>query len=192
MEKEALFLFLSESPEGQMVKKLTALIDGEGVDVDVLFGFSSSSRKEVAFRAAWMLEYIYTNNPDKFSGYVNVLISLLPEQKNPSVMRHFAKIISMMTSNKAVLKIKAQLDKQDLNPLIDVLFSWLIDEDVLVATKVHCMQSLANLSDRYDWIKPELLETIDHFTEIESIAFFARAKQIKKQLAKKPAGKRKE
>ncbi|MNR45986.1 hypothetical protein D3C85_1648950 [compost metagenome] len=64
------------------------------------------------------------------------------------------------------------------------MFSWLIDENVLVATKVHAMQALANLVPRYTWVKEELLETIAHLEDLETIAFFGRAKQIKKALKK--------
>jgi hypothetical protein len=97
-------------------------------------------------------------------------------------MRHYAKIIALITDRKANDVYKERAATIDFEPIINVLFTWLVDTEVLVATKVHCMQTLANLAPRYDWIKDELLETIDHLVDIESIAFFGRAKQIRKQL----------
>ena len=110
-------------------------------------------------------------------------LKLFPKQKNPSAMRHYAKIVSILTDRKSSL-YKEVLSRAKLDPLIETLFTWLIDEQVLVATKVHCMQALANLVSERAWIKNELLDTIDHLVGVESIAFFARAKMVKKTLKK--------
>lgn len=140
-------------------------------------------KKETAFRAAWMLEYIFTNY-QCIGDYLDDFLHLFAEQKNQSCMRHYGKIAAYVTSNKAMGLHPGQLEQTDFEPLIDVLFGWLIDEKVLVAAKVHCMQTLANLAPRYTWIKDELLETIAHLEDLESIAFFGRAKQVKKALHK--------
>ena len=99
-------------------------------------------------------------------------------------MRHYTKIIALLTSKKADPVYKELAKAIDFEPVIEVLFTWLIDTEMLVATKVHCMQALANLVPRYDWIKDDLVQTIDYLTDKESIAFFARAKMVKKQLMK--------
>lgn len=165
-----------------MVADCTAIIAHNGLEIDVLLDISFHKKKEIAFRAAWMLEYIMTHNPVHFCGYAGKLLSLLPLQKNPSAMRHYSKIIALMTGKKAHTLYKDLVKQTDFEPVIEVLFSWLVDPEVLVATKVHCMQALANLAPRYDWINEELIATIDYLKDIESYAFFARAKMVKKQL----------
>lgn len=184
MNKEELVAKLGSSMEFQMVATLTDVIETDDIKVADLLDISFYKKKEVAFRAAWMLEYLMTNKPESFVSYIPNLISLLPKQNNPSAMRHYAKIIALFTDRKAIEIYKGKAMEIDFEPVIDVLFTWLVDTEVLVATKVHCMQTLANLAPRYDWIKDELLETIDHLVDIESIAFFARARQIRKQLKK--------
>ena len=188
MDKEELIARLDTPMKFQMVASSTAIIEDHDLDISDLFDVSFHKKREIAFRAAWMLEYIMTNKPASFSDYVGRLLELLPKQKNPSAMRHYAKIVSLMTDRKAN-QIYQNIGKQtDFEPVIEVLFTWLVDPEMLVATKVHCMQALANLVPRYDWIKEDLLETVDYLMGIESIAFFARAKMVKKQL-KKGVGK---
>ncbi|ETZ20704.1 hypothetical protein [Pedobacter sp. V48] len=184
VNKEELITRLSTSMEFQMVSNLTGIIESNDLKIADLLDISFHKKKEVAFRAAWMLEYLMTHKPDLFVGYMPELISLLAKQKNPSAMRHYAKIIALLTDRKAHNVYKDKAATTDFEPVIDILFTWLVDTEVLVATKVHCMQTLANLSPRYDWIKDELLETIDYLVDIESVAFFGRAKQIRRQLKK--------
>lgn len=167
-----------------MVSVCTALIEDFDLSLDDLLDISFYKKKEVAFRAAWMLEYIMTHSPADFLPHVPRLLQLLPAQKNHSSMRHYTKIISLLTDRKANPLFQQFSKDFDFEATIEVLFTWLVEPDMLVATKVHCMQSLANLATRYDWIKDDLLATIDHLADIESIAFFARSKQVRKQLKK--------
>ncbi|WP_214228282.1 hypothetical protein [Pedobacter sp. B4-66] len=186
MNKEELIARLGASMEFQMVANLTSIVESNDVKVVDLLAISFHKKREVAFRSAWMLEYFTTHKPDLFIEHISELMSLLDKQKNPSAMRHYAKIIALITDRKANDIYKEKVAAIDFEPIIDVLFTWLVDTEVLVATKVHCMQTLANLALRYDWIKDELLETIDHLVDIESVAFFGRAKQIRKQLKRIP------
>lgn len=167
-----------------MVGNITAIIESHKLDVADLLDISFNRKKEVAFRAAWILEHLMTKQPVQFGGHVPAFLALLPRQSNPSAMRHYAKIVALMTDRKADPVYKALMGQLDFDPVIEVLFTWLVDPETLVATKVHCMQALANLVPRYGWIMEELQETIEHLTGIESYAFFARAKMVKKQLKK--------
>lgn len=169
-----------------MVANSTAIIESSDLDVEDLLAISFHKKKEVAFRAAWMLEYFVTHKPVHFSKHLDSLLALLPKQKNASAMRHYTKIVALITDKKAHQIYIDQVKQTDFEPVIEVLFTWLVDPEMLVATKVHCMQSLANLTPRYDWIKEELLETMNYLMGTESIAFFARAKMVKKQLKKVP------
>jgi hypothetical protein len=184
LDKEELTARLDAPMKFQMVANSTAIIESNNLNINDLLEISFHKKKEIAFRAAWMLEYIMTHKPDQFSPYICKLLDLLPTLKNPSAMRHYAKIVALMTDRKANQIYEKRIQELDFEPVIAVLFTWLVDPKTLVAAKVHCMQSLANLVPRYNWIKEELMETIDHLMGIESIAFFARAKMVKKQLSK--------
>ncbi len=174
MTKEELLYTIKSGMTKEKVVVLSALASRVNFPLNELINLAFEEKKEVAFRLAWILEHIFVEEPEKLNPHFAYFIERFPGQKNPSVMRHFAKIIALATSPKAI----------DLEPLVETLFSWLIDEGVPVAVKVHCMQALANLTVSYDWIKEELLETIKHLKETESYAFFARTKQIEKDLNK--------
>ncbi|WP_316823493.1 hypothetical protein [Pedobacter gandavensis] len=191
MTKEELTSRLGASMGAQMVKVISGIADTRNLyhnsendfSIKDVIELTFHPRKDLAFRAAWLLEYIFLNYyclgdhlEDFLSGYA--------AQKHPGPMRHYGKILAFLTGKQAKGLHPGQLEKIDFEPLIGLMFDWLIDEKVLVATKVHAMQALANLASRYPWIKEELLATIAHLEDLESIAFFGRAKQIRKQLKK--------
>jgi hypothetical protein len=184
VDQEELIARLDAPVNFQMVTHLTAILENHNPGIDMLLQISFHKRKEVAFRAAWMLEYIMTNSPVVFSPYLTRFLELLPAQKNPSAMRHYSKIVALVTAGNTDPVYKALAADIKFEAVIEVLFTWLVETKTPVATKVHCMQALANLAPRYEWIKDDLTETIDYLTDVESIAFFARAKQVKKQLKK--------
>jgi hypothetical protein len=184
VDKDELIARLDVPVNFRMVAYLTAIIENHEPDINDLLQISFHKKKEVAFRAAWMLEYLMTRRPEQFRLYVPDLLALLPKQKNPSAMRHYTKIIALLTAGNADPVYRILAREIEFEAVVEVLFTWLVDTEMLVATKVHCMQALANLALRYDWIKDDLMETIDYLTDVESIAFFARARQVKKQLMK--------
>lgn len=189
MTRDELTARLNASMEARMVQILAGIADHklekqEQYDqIKDLIDLTFHPKKEVGFRAAWTLEYIFMNHHCA-GDHLDDLLSRFPDQKNQSCMRHYGKILAYLTGKKSTGLQPGQLEEIDFDPIIDVLFSWLIDDKVLVATKVHAMQALANLTPRYTWIKDELLQTITHLEDLESIAFFGRAKQIRKALKK--------
>jgi hypothetical protein len=184
VQKEELIARLDAPMKFQMVANSTAIIESSELDINDLLDISFHKKKEIAFRAAWMLEYVMTHKAAQFVPFAEKLLSLLPNQKNPSAQRHYTKIIALLTSKKADPIYQEAVERLDFDQVIEVLFTWLIDPEILVATKVHCMQALANLTPRYDWIKDDLEQTIEYLKDKESIAFFARARMVAKQLNK--------
>lgn len=189
--KDELTTRLGTSMGAKMVKVISEIADkrnfynnSEGnFTVKDVIELTFHRRKDLAFRAAWMLEYIFLNYYC-LGDHLEDFLSRFPVQKHPGPMRHYGKILAFLTSKQAKGLHPGQLEKIDFEPLISLMFDWLIDEQVMVATKVQAMQALANLATRYPWVKDELLETIIHLEDLESVAFFGRAKQVKKQLKK--------
>jgi len=184
MNKEELIARLDLPVNFQMVAHLTAILQDNEPEITHLLDASFHPKKEVAFRAAWMLEYQMVHSPEKFSPYAGRVIELLPSQCNASAMRHYSKIVALLTAANAVPAYRKLAREIDFDRVIETFFTWLIDTKIPVATKVHAMQALANLVPRYQWIKDDLLEIIDYLADLESIAFFARAKKVRKQLNK--------
>lgn len=138
--------------------------------------------EQIGFRAAWILENIYINNPKDFVPYVNYFLDNFSRQNNLSARRHFGKILALLTKKNVLPEIKEILEKYNTDELVETTFAWLIDEHVPVAIKSHCLNILANFCVKHHWIKDELLQTMDYLVDKESIAFFAKVKQIRKQL----------
>ncbi len=147
-----------------------------------LIDLTFHQKEQIGFRAAWILENIYTANPSAFSTHMVHFLDCFPKQDNASARRHYAKILALMTKKTAPTEIKTKLINYQADALVETAFAWLIDERVAVAVKSHCLNILANFVPRYPWVKAELMETMNHLSSLESVAFFAKVKQIRKQL----------
>lgn len=141
--------------------------------------------QQIAFRAAWILENIYTQYQAYFLPYLTYFLERFDVQHHPSAQRHYAKIAAMLTSKKASPFVKSSMQQIQTEQLITTTFNWLIDPNTPVAIKSHCLNILANLSPTNPWVKDELLQTIDFLIDQESVAFYAKAKQVRKQLGSK-------
>jgi len=164
------------------MNKQAVILEFESVDFTILLSIALGDRKQEALRAAWALENRLINKPDQFHLHIAAFFSVLEYTRYPSVMRHFSKIVALLTVGLNKKTGRGILEDIHLEPVIDLLFTWLINPDLPVAVKVHSMQALSNLASKNDWIKDELLATIDFQEKYESPAFFARAKHIRKQL----------
>lgn len=185
LNKEELIARLEEPINFQMIAHLTGILENHRLEIADLLEISFHKKKEVAFRAAWILEYLMVNRPAEFALHIPSLLLLLPKQKNYSAMRHYSKIVALLTAKGADIAYKNLRQELDFEPVAEALFTWLVEPEMPVAIKVHCMQSLANLVPRYEWLREELLETVNYLVDVESIAFFARAKMVRKQLNRK-------
>ncbi|MBB6501786.1 hypothetical protein [Pedobacter cryoconitis] len=165
------------------VEKL-AIIASKNFLVKELIDLTFYHDEQIAFRAAWILENVYSLQQDRFLTQANYFLLKLPAQNNLSARRHYSKILALMTRKNASPEIRKIIADYDTGILADTIFSWLIDEKVPVAIKSHCLNILANLTTKHDWIKEELLQTMDFLIDKESIGFFAKVKQIRKQLIK--------
>lgn len=182
MYSETLFNTLSNAISKRKVEEFSKLAQSDTGIVEQVLELSFHHKHEVAFRAAWILENIYLANPQNFIPHVNWFLTNFPNQNNTSARRNFAKILALVTKKNAPKEIKEIVSNFNTDHLVEIVFAWLIDEEVAVAIKSHCLNILANLSTKHSWIKEELLQTMDFLLDKESIAFYAKVKQIRKQL----------
>ncbi|WP_410220606.1 hypothetical protein [Pedobacter sp.] len=166
------------------VEKLAAIALQNKWQLKDIIDLTFHADQKIGFRAAWILENIYVNHTEVFLPHIAYFLAIFSKQKNLSAKRHFSKILALITGKRQPKAVKAIIEDYDAEPLLETVFTWLIDDDTPVAIKSHCLNILANLSIKYPWVKEELLNTIDYLIDKESIAFFAKAKQIRKQLKK--------
>jgi hypothetical protein len=181
MQSDLLLSAIKTTLAKTKVEELAAIAAKE-IDVKHLIDLTFHEDPQIGFRAAWILENVFVNHPAKFLPNLANFLSRFPTQSNPSCRRHFTKILALITHKKASAEAKTFIQNYDTDSVVATVFEWLIDEKVPVAIKSHCLNILANLTTKHHWIKEELLATIDYLVDKESIAFYAKVKQIRKQL----------
>ncbi|MCZ4245025.1 hypothetical protein [Pedobacter punctiformis] len=165
------------------VEKLALVASNDNFSVKELIDLTFYEDEQIGFRAAWVLENVFSENPLRFLPYAEYFFQKFSLQNNLSARRHYSKILALMTKKNAAPEIKEIIASYATDHLVETVFSWLIDETVPVAIKSHCLNILANLNVKHNWIKEELLQTMNYLVDKESIAFYAKVKQIRKQLA---------
>jgi len=158
------------------------LASNQSISAKDLIDLSFHKDEQIGFRAAWILERVYSNHQINFLPFAKYFLEKLIQQNNHSALHHYVKILAFMTNKKASSEVRDILKDYDTNGIVEVVFAWLIDEKTPVAVKSHCLNILANLVPKHNWIKNELIETMEFLVDKESIAFFAKVKQIRKQL----------
>lgn len=165
------------------VEKLAAIASDETFSVKDLIDLSFYHDEQIGFRAAWILENVFTAHQQRFLPHVYYFLEKLPLQHNLSALRHYVKILAFMTKKNANITVKKIISDYDTDTLVEVVFAWLIDEKIPVAIKSHCLNILANLNNKHNWIREELLQTMDFLVDKESVGFFAKVKQIRKHFS---------
>lgn len=165
------------------VTQLTNIAAAQDFSIKELIDLTFNADEKVAFRAGWILENIYIQHLHRFLPYTTYFLDRFTAQNNLSCCRHYSKILALMTNKKAPIAIKNVISEYETTELVETVFGWLIDEKIPVAIKSHCLNVLANLNAKHNWIKDELLETMDFLVDKESIGFYSKVKKIRKQLA---------
>jgi len=181
MQSDFLLAAIAHTLPKSKVSALAEQVVAENFPIRELIELTFHPNEQLAFRCAWILENIYHGHFDQFLPQVNYFLIRFSEQQNLSCRRHYAKILAMMTSRKSPAVVKEILNECATEKLSETVFEWLIDEKNPVAVKSHCLNILADLSSKHIWIREELLQTMDFLVDQESIAFFAKVKQIRKQ-----------
>lgn len=176
-------LSIIQSPVGKKkIEELAIIASLDGFSTNDLIDLSLGKDEQVGFRAAWILENIYSNHNERFISSTSYFLDRFSLQNNLSARRHYAKILAFITSKKAPAKIKQIASSYNTDLIVETVFSWVIDDRVPVAVKSQCLNVLGNLHQKHSWIKDELMQTMDFLIDKESIAFYAKVKQIRKLL----------
>ncbi|WP_461787775.1 hypothetical protein [Pedobacter sp.] len=180
--KEQLLTDIKNTLQKTKVHLLAELASSQADAIKDVIDLTFHPEEQIGFRAAWILENIYVNHPQNFVPYLAYFSDRFSSQNNLSARRHFGKILALLTKKNAPQQVKDFLASYDTTHLVETTFAWLIDDDVPVAIKSHCLNILANFCPKHPWVKEELIATMEYLVDKESIAFFAKVKQIRKQL----------
>jgi len=182
MNEAELIKQLSATIGKTKVDKLVKILKDQSFALHDLINLTFYPDKTIAFRAAWLLENAFLNDPLSYLPEVDYLLTRFGEVKYPSCQRHYAKIIMHLTSPKAHISIKTKLQQTDLEPIIEKCFDWMIDPKVLIAVKCFAAEALFNMRHRYPWIKEELANQLVYLMNNGSAAIQARGRKLLKSL----------
>ena len=158
---------------------LRLLGDDPGVPVAELHALCYDTKHpQLAFRAAWLLEYIAVHHPNRFIPVADAFLAQLSNQENRSCQRHFTNILIRLTHPKAHQGYRDALLSADREQLVETVFHWLIDPDTPVAIQANCMEVLLHLSNEFEWIKDELKQQIEFLLRDGSPAIQSRGKKV--------------
>ncbi|WP_257658889.1 hypothetical protein [Parapedobacter lycopersici] len=190
MEENELIKRLSGVITKHYLPELVALGETGTLSVTTLHRLCyTPERSPVAFRAAWVLEYIATRAPQRFLPVFAAFMTRLPDQRNPSCQRHFTKILMVITGPKAPPAYQDAYATTDKEQLVETVFGWLINPQTPVAVQVNCMDILFNLTAEFGWIGEELQNQVEFLLRDGSAALQSRGRKIIGKLKKlKTAG----
>jgi hypothetical protein len=130
-------------------------------------------KEPVVQRAAWAMDVCLEKHPELLSPYVETLIETLPQFTNNGVRRQVVKALA-----------SREIPEKHEGQIADLCFDWLQTTDVPVAIKVHCMQILANLTERYPDLAVELRTVIMEQMPRNSVGFASRGRRILREMFK--------
>ena len=183
MNKSALLKEISGTLVRAKVERLSAIISKSDFPISDLLDLTFYPQKEIAFRAAWILEYLVLTDLENFRPDVVKFLECYPQQTNQSCRRHFAKILANMTAPKHAKNLWIP-ECYNMDPIVEKTFEWLIDPKTPVAIKVYCMEVLFNLHPQFPWIREELEAEIIFLLHDGQAALQSRGKAILKKLSR--------
>lgn len=185
MEKTEVIRLFEPTFGKTMIAELTALARNAEVPVERLHDLCyDRSNDQIAFRSAWVLEYIATHDEKRFSPLLPTFMYGLPQLQNRSCQRHFTKILMWITNPKSPETYRNFLLQADKDNLVEVVFGWLIDPDTPVAVQVNCLDIVLQLAGHADWIPEELEKQTHYLLRTGSPAMQSRGKRVLEKLKK--------
>ncbi len=161
---------LSTFPGKEAAVLVAKEITREPKHMPKLWEFAISSH-EKSWRATWLMDKVYDEDPELIRPYLSSMIELIPTLKCESKQRQFLKLIGAEV-----------LPKNISGEFINSCFDYLITSSTPVAVRVYAMQILFNFSQIEPDIKNELALIIEEHMNEGTAAFKSRGKRILKKL----------
>jgi len=182
IDQEALLKQISGTIGKTKVLELTRILKEQLFALRDMVDLTFYPDKNIAFRAAWILENVFLQDPARYERDLDYLISRVKHVKYESCQRHYAKIMMHITNKKAPQIIQQKQQQLDLEPVVEQCFDWMIDPKVKIAVKVFASEALFNLRGRYPWIAEELANQLQFLMRNGTAAIQSRGKKLLAEL----------
>jgi hypothetical protein len=167
------------------VTELSRILTGQNFNLPDLIAITLHPDADIAFRAAWLLENVFLQRPEKYLPDLEYLLSQMLRVKAAGGKRHYAKIVMHITEPNAAQLIRDKVNDVDFEPIIEQLFDWMIDPQIKIAVKVCAAQALFNLRHRYNWLAEELADQLQFLMRDGTAAIQSKGKKLLRELAGK-------
>lgn len=142
------------------------LVEVEGA-LPELLGLTHDKDIKVAWRAAYLMDIINDQAPEKLLPFLNDLKERLNTVENQSLLRHFTRILGKHD-------VLAYAD----GTFVDTCFKHLISKRSAIAVKANFLILIQQLLIHYPELKHELAEIFELISQDASPAIRCRLKQI--------------
>jgi len=176
--KEDLLKQVSGTIGKAKVLELSRILKERNFALRDLIDLTFIADKDVAFRAAWILENMFLQDPESYLNDLGYLVARIKEVRHESCQRHYAKILMHITAKKSPDGIRRQLEEIDLEPVVEACFDWLIDPKIKIAVKCFSAEALCNLRHRYAWIREELANQLAFLMRDGSAGIQSRSRRL--------------
>jgi hypothetical protein len=178
ISRDELIKQISKTIGKTKVLELSRILKEQAFALRDLIDLAFYPDRDIAFRAAWILENLFLQEPTRYEAGLGYLISRIQDVKHASCQRHYAKIMMHITAKNAPQIIQQKLQQLDLEPVAEQCFDWMIDTKVKIAVKVFASEALFNLRNRYPWIKEELTNQVKFLMRNGSPAIQSRGRKL--------------
>ncbi|MEO5911238.1 MAG: hypothetical protein ABIP95_10145 [Pelobium sp.] len=183
MDKKSLKDYLAHHHSKDTTLQLAILTANGEIEFSDILNLCIDPDKQIAFRAAWLLEIAEVMVMDDFKPMVADFLKIYPLVKNESVQRHFTKI--MMRLTRSEIQEAYAIQSADLENCLNITFDWLLDIQTPLAVQCNCMDIIYRLSYGRHWILEDLKMILEKKLLSGSPALISRSTRILKKMKSK-------
>ena len=161
---------------------LAFLVIANPKEFDTLLHFAFQHKKEISYKAAWVLEMVCIHKLEMIYPHIDVFLNQISKATYDQSVRPFAKICELLVTAHYRKKPVVTLNAAQKELVTTICFDWLIGNQK-VACKAYAMQCLYLLGKEIHWIHNELKPVLLNDYSKESAAYKARARHIIKKIS---------
>ncbi len=150
-----------------------------------LLTYCLTAKDELSCKAAWVLEFVYLEQPDLLLPHLDLFFEKLPTITRDQILRplaHICELIAILYYKKKEENIGSYFSEAHKKIMVECCFDWLITNKK-IACQARAMTALFYLGTEFEWIHPELKQIIEQNIHVGSAGYKARGKNTIKQIA---------